>query len=107
MNLLQLILVGALQLYRWIVSPAKGVVFGPLARCRHSPSCSAYALEAVQRHGAVRGSWLALGRLSRCHPWGTSGYDPVPAVPFPPRTLVAPENPKLNVVSRLFSRPKA
>ncbi len=46
--------------------------------CRHSPSCSVYALEALERHGAARGGWLALRRLMRCHPWGSSGYDPVP-----------------------------
>ena len=46
--------------------------------CRHAPSCSAYALEALERHGAVHGGWLALRRLARCHPWGSSGYDPVP-----------------------------
>jgi len=46
--------------------------------CRHVPSCSAYALEALERHGAVHGGWLALRRLARCHPWGSSGYDPVP-----------------------------
>ena len=47
--------------------------------CRYSPSCSAYALEAVQQHGAVRGAWLAARRLVRCHPWGSAGWDPVPA----------------------------
>jgi putative membrane protein insertion efficiency factor len=47
--------------------------------CRFDPSCSAYALEAVQTHGALRGCWLALRRLLRCHPWGGRGYDPVPA----------------------------
>lgn len=46
--------------------------------CRFQPTCSAYAYEAVDRHGAFRGSWLALRRLSRCHPGGGSGYDPVP-----------------------------
>ena len=46
--------------------------------CRYTPSCSTYAVEALQAHGALRGSWLALRRLSRCHPWGGEGYDPVP-----------------------------
>nr|WP_221227366.1 membrane protein insertion efficiency factor YidD [Stakelama sediminis] len=46
--------------------------------CRYSPSCSAYAIEALRRYGAVKGSWLAAKRLARCHPWGGSGYDPVP-----------------------------
>jgi len=61
-------------LYRWTLSP----LLGP--RCRFLPSCSEYALDALARHGALAGGWLTLRRLSRCHPWGGSGYDPVPAV---------------------------
>jgi len=51
---------------------------GTLSPCRYEPSCSAYALEAVECHGALRGGVLSLGRLARCHPWGGFGYDPVP-----------------------------
>lgn len=50
----------------------------PGNRCRFHPTCSAYGLEAVQRHGGVHGSWLLLKRLARCHPWGGGGIDPVP-----------------------------
>lgn len=66
-------LIGFLKLYRLAISPLYGQV------CRYYPSCSAYALEAVESHGAMRGSWLAVRRLSRCHPWSSGGYDPVPA----------------------------
>lgn len=48
------------------------------ASCRFTPSCSAYAIEAVRVHGAARGGWLAIRRLARCHPWGGMGHDPVP-----------------------------
>jgi putative membrane protein insertion efficiency factor len=58
--------------YRNGVSPMMGM------HCRFHPSCSAYALEALERHGAARGVWLALKRLTRCHPWHPGGYDPVP-----------------------------
>lgn len=60
------------QLYRLTISPLLG------NNCRFHPSCSAYALEALRDHGAFRGTWLALHRIGRCHPWGGSGYDPVP-----------------------------
>ena len=46
--------------------------------CRYLPTCSNYALDALERHGALRGGWMALRRITRCHPWGSSGWDPVP-----------------------------
>jgi len=53
-----------------------GTVMSPV--CRYAPSCSAYSVEALQRHGALKGSWLTVRRLLRCNPWGGQGYDPVP-----------------------------
>lgn len=73
MNALAAVLLARLvRGYRLLISP----LLGP--RCRHFPTCSEYCLEALARHGAWRGGWLTLRRLARCHPWGTSGYDPVP-----------------------------
>jgi uncharacterized protein len=66
------------RLYRWVLSPAKTFLFGPLGRCRFTPSCSEYALDALRQHGALAGSWLAVKRIGRCHPWGGCGHDPVP-----------------------------
>ncbi len=60
------------QLYRALLSP----LLGP--SCRFEPSCSAYALEALERHGAGRGSWLSVRRVLRCHPFHSAGFDPVP-----------------------------
>jgi putative membrane protein insertion efficiency factor len=78
LNPLQYILVGLVKLYRWTLSPMKVFFFGPFARCRFTPSCSAYACEALKTHGAFYGGWLAAKRVCRCHPWGDWGPDPVP-----------------------------
>ncbi|CAD5376195.1 Putative membrane protein insertion efficiency factor [Pseudomonas sp. OF001] len=66
------LLLGLVRAYQYLISP----LLGP--RCRFQPSCSHYTIEALQRHGALRGSWLTLCRLLRCHPWHPGGYDPVP-----------------------------
>jgi putative membrane protein insertion efficiency factor len=68
-------LIALVKLYRFVLSP----LIAP--RCRFLPTCSEYALEALRRHGAWRGGYLALRRILRCHPWGGSGYDPVPTAP--------------------------
>ncbi|GAA5140566.1 hypothetical protein GCM10023340_00880 [Nocardioides marinquilinus] len=65
-------LIWLLRLYRLVISPLYGQV------CRYYPSCSAYALEAVEVHGAAKGSWLAVRRVARCHPWAAGGVDKVP-----------------------------
>ena len=67
------ILIGGVRLYQLAISS-----WTP-SWCRFTPSCSAYAIEAIETHGALGGGWLALRRLGRCHPWGGHGYDPVPA----------------------------
>lgn len=71
-RLLSLILILPIRFYQLGISP----LFPP--SCRFTPTCSQYAIEAIRRHGPFKGLWLALRRLSRCHPWGGSGYDPVP-----------------------------
>lgn len=72
MNPVQWVMLVLIRFYRRFISP----LFPPT--CRFYPSCSAYALEAVERHGAMRGGWLAVKRISHCHPFHPGGYDPVP-----------------------------
>lgn len=66
------LLLAVLRAYQYVLRPMLG------ANCRFYPSCSDYAREAIERHGALRGTWLAARRLSRCHPWHPGGHDPVP-----------------------------
>ena len=68
------LLIALINVYRWFISP----LLGP--NCRFYPTCSCYAQEAIQRHGALRGSWLAARRIGRCHPWNPGGVDAVPPV---------------------------
>ena len=72
-SMLRALLLASIKLYQLALSPLIG------ARCRFAPSCSHYAAEAVARHGIRRGLALALHRIARCHPWGGSGFDPVPS----------------------------
>jgi putative membrane protein insertion efficiency factor len=64
------LLIGLVRCYQYAISPWLG------PRCRYQPTCSQYFIESVQKHGVIRGSWRGLRRISRCHPWGGSGYDP-------------------------------
>ena len=70
--MMSLLLRGAIRLYQLTLA------YFFVGACRYEPSCSSYAAEAVSRHGALRGSWLAAHRLCRCGPWGPGGFDPVP-----------------------------
>jgi putative membrane protein insertion efficiency factor len=66
------LLISLFKIYQYAISPFLG------KRCRHYPSCSAYAVEAVEKYGAIKGGWLSVKRISHCHPWHPGGYDPVP-----------------------------
>ena len=72
LKILSKILILIVRLYQLTISPLLG------ANCRFAPTCSAYAIEAIQVHGPFKGGWLGLKRISSCHPWGGQGYDPVP-----------------------------
>lgn len=72
MKFLRSLLILPIRLYQLAISP----LLPP--SCRYQPTCSAYAIEAMEHHGVLRGGWLTFRRLLRCHPWGGSGYDPVP-----------------------------
>jgi uncharacterized protein len=71
-NLFKKLLIAFVRLYQILLSPLLG------RNCRHHPTCSSYTIEAISTHGPLKGGWLSIRRISRCHPWGTSGFDPVP-----------------------------
>jgi putative membrane protein insertion efficiency factor len=77
---LLLIILRTIRFYQRWVSPLIS------QNCRYQPSCSAYAVEALEQHGVLRGGWLSIRRLLRCHPWGGYGYDPVPPLPQIPES---------------------
>jgi putative membrane protein insertion efficiency factor len=66
------ILIGMVRLYQGMISPYLG------AKCRYEPTCSQYAVEALNKHGVLKGGWLSTKRICSCHPWGGKGFDPVP-----------------------------
>ena len=72
LKILNYLLIVPIKLYQILLSP----IIGP--SCRFTPTCSNYAIEAINKHGPFKGFWLAIKRISKCHPWGDSGHDPVP-----------------------------
>ena len=76
--LFQKLAIGLIRLYQWTIAPLWVLIVGPMARCLYTPTCSHYTVEAIQIHGVVKGSYLGVKRICRCHPWGGSGVDPVP-----------------------------
>jgi putative membrane protein insertion efficiency factor len=77
LNLFRHILIFAIRVYRWTISPAQIFLFGPTAGCRFTPTCSQYAIDAIRSRGAITGTFLAAKRICRCHPFGNCGHDPV------------------------------
>jgi len=75
---MKFLIIGLIRIYRRFLGPMLRVLSGGHGFCRFQPTCSRYFLEAVERYGSVRGSWMGICRIFRCHPWGDSGYDPVP-----------------------------
>jgi uncharacterized protein len=71
-------LIFGIRIYQWTLGLAKTGLLGPMGKCRYSPTCSQYAIDAIKQHGVIRGGWLAVCRIGRCHPWGGCGHDPVP-----------------------------
>jgi putative membrane protein insertion efficiency factor len=72
------VMILTIRIYQHTFSPFKKFLFSGTGSCRFQPTCSQYAIEALQTHGLINGGWIALRRILRCHPWGKSGYDPVP-----------------------------
>ena len=72
------LLIKLVRFYQIVISPVLHFVTGPFSGCRFSPTCSQYFIDAVRVHGALKGSWLGVCRIGRCHPWGGQGFDPVP-----------------------------
>lgn len=89
------VLIALVRAYQGLLSP-----YLPPS-CRYTPTCSQYAIEALCKHGTWRGLWLALRRISRCHPWGGAGYDPVPE---PTKKSVAPAAPAANTSAPVESQ---
>lgn len=79
-NIIQKFLILLVRFYQLAISPYLG------SNCRHAPSCSQYTIEAIKEWGPLKGVWMGAVRISRCHPWGTHGYDPVPKKSPEPET---------------------
>ncbi|MEJ7736239.1 MAG: membrane protein insertion efficiency factor YidD [Chitinophagaceae bacterium] len=72
LQILSIPFIALIRVYQYIISPWLG------PKCRYTPTCSHYSIEALKKYGLIKGSWLTVKRIARCHPWGGHGYDPVP-----------------------------